>query len=334
VRWPAERLSPTTVAVAVAAIGVVLGAVGLAPVRSQTPALDAPQAPAPIADDEPWAAVWESAPALRVPLSAQNIAPPFGGGAVNSVTARAFHDAGRLYVVLEWADGGQDASVAATEDFSDAAALQFPIGSGAATPYTMGGPGLPVNIWQWKAVWQADIESGFETTADRWPDTLVDLYPHPDDPLYRPAEGLGNLQADRDRSTPIEDLVAEGFGTLTTADAQNVTGSGEWRDGRWRALFARDLDPGSTEATTFAVGATTPVAFAVWDGNAGDRNGEKSIAQFVDLRLVGDVTLPTVPEVVEPDGSTTLPIFLVGIGGLLLLSLLLLSFGRKQKSED
>jgi hypothetical protein len=217
-------------------------------------------------------------------------------------------------------------------DFSDAAALQFPIAD-AATPYTMGGPDLPVNIWQWKAVWQADIDSGFETAADRWPDTYVDDYQHPDDPLYRPAEGLGNLNAERDRATPIEDLIAEGFGTLTTAESQQVVGAGEWRDGRWRVLFSRALSPDDPQLATFGAGSATPVAFAVWDGGAGDRNGQKSIAQFIDVHFVEEATALEVPPE-TPDSPNPLWILLLTLTIVVVVSAGLLSIGRKDAPAD
>ena len=188
----------------------------------------------------------------------------------------------------------------------------------------MGGPDLPVNIWQWKAVWQADIETGFETAAERWPDTYVDEYQQEDDPLYAPAEELGNPNAQRDRSTPIEDLIAEGFGTLTTVEAQQVEGSGEWRDGRWRVVFARALESDG-QLSSFGVGTITPVAFAVWDGGAGDRNGQKSIAQFIDVEFVEEAATPEIPT--EAPGSANqiwlllaaLVIGAVVVGGLFLI---------------
>jgi hypothetical protein len=316
--------------VAAVTAAVVLGVLGLVPVRAQTLTLEAPRAAGPVPLDDPWSSTWDTVPKLRIPLSAQNIAPPYGGGAIRSVTARAQHDAERVYFLLEWTDLAPDASVTANLEFTDAAALQFPI-TDDATPYTMGGPDHPVNIWQWKAVWQSDIESGFETSAERWPDAVVDVYPHPDDPLYRPAESLGNLNAQRDRITPIEDLVAEGFGTLTTAETQQVLGAGEWRDNRWRVVFSRSLSPGESQLASFGAGRTTPVAFAVWDGRAGDRNGQKSIAQFIDVRLVEEATAPETPTEV-PESRNQLRILVLALAGLI-VSAALLSIGTRARDE-
>ncbi len=327
----ANRVTSRTALVAAVTAAVLLGVLGVVPVRSQTLSLEAPRATDPVPLDDPWAPTWDAVPTLQIPLSAQNIAPPFGGGSIRSVTARAQHDSERVYMVLEWTDANPDASVVGNMDFTDAAALQFPLAD-AATPYTMGGPDLPVNIWQWKAVWQADIESGFETSADRWPDVVVDYYPHPDDPLYRPAEDLGNLNAQRDRTTPIEDLIASGFGTLTTAEIQQVEGAGEWRDDRWRVLFSRSLVPDDSDLATFSAGTTTPVAFAVWDGGAGDRNGQKSIAQFIEVAFVEEATSPGVPAEM-PDSTNPLWILLLAMAVVAAVVAGLLGIGRKDESS-
>ena len=229
------------------AVGV--GALDVVPVRSQALRLEALEASGEVPLDDPWDAVWDGAPSQEVPLSVQNISPPFGGGTVSALTARALHDGDRLYLLLEWADGEVDDAVNGFEEFSDAAAVQFPSASADGLPsYTMGGPGSPVNIWQWKAVWQADIKQGFATSQTRYPDTYVDEYQNGDDPLYRTAAYVGNPLAQREHDSPVENLVAEGFGTLTHSDVQDVAGSGAWREGQWRALFARDLAPSRAQA--------------------------------------------------------------------------------------
>lgn len=268
------------------AIGTVIGALDVVPVESQALSLQALEAPSTVPLDDPWDSVWDGAPSREVALSAQNIAPPFGGGTVQGLTARALHDGRQLYVLLEWADDAPNDAVNGFEDFSDAAAIQFPAAAAdGLPPFTMGGPGSPVNIWQWKAVWQTDIDSGFATLQTRYPDTVTDGYQNEGDPLNRPAEFVGNPLAQRDHDSPVENLIAEGFGTLTHADTQDVAGSGAWRDGQWRALFARPFVPADDSLASFEVGTGTNVAFAVWDGGSDDRNGVKSIATYVELTI-------------------------------------------------
>ncbi len=280
--------------VVVAAVAVAGGVFGIVPVRSQVPRLEARLTDAIVPMDDPWADVWGGARRQEVPLSAQNVSPPFGGGSVDAIVARALYDGTRVYVLVEWFDPDLDDAVNSATAFSDAVALQFPSASAAdVPPYTMGAEGQPVNIWHWKAVWQADADLGFAGGDDRYPDTAVDDYIEGlDEPEFAPARELGNLLAQTEHASPVENTVAAGFGSLTSAEVQDVDGYGEWRDGRWRALFARDLAAADPSFADFAAGGDTMVAFAVWDGGDGDRNGQKSIAQFIELSLSEEVAVP------------------------------------------
>jgi hypothetical protein len=267
--------------VAVALIGAVLQPV---PVASQVVTLEAGRASTTIPLDDLWAKVWDRVPSRDVPLSAQRVAIPFGGGTVSALTARALHDGQRLYVLVEWADREPNSRLDGGEAFSDSVALQFPASAdGSVPPFTMGMPGAPVNIWHWKAAWQADMES--DALGPLYPNTYADLYPGRDEPVFRPAVVVGNPVAPVERTSPVENLIAEQFGSLTHANTQDVTGSGEWRNGRWRALFVRDLAPAEPGYARFEIGAETAIAFAVWDGGAGDRGGQKSIAPFIGLSI-------------------------------------------------
>ncbi len=280
-------------------VSFVAGVFGLAPVRSQAPRLEATAATAPVSEDDPWAEVWDSAQSRQVSLSAQEIVPPFGGGGVASLTVRALHDDSRLFVLLEWSDNEVDDAVDGGTLFADAAALQFPTVEGTNPPYTMGSVDLPVSIWQWKAVWQRDIDDGFATS--RYPNTAVDDYQGAEESVFNPARHVGNQLAVPDHVSPVESLVAEGFGTLTPAGEQDVSGVGRWSDGKWRALFARDFS--TAEGTQFSVDETTLIAFAVWDGGEGERNGQKSITQFIELEISGEAATPLPVPVPRTDGG-------------------------------
>jgi DMSO reductase family type II enzyme heme b subunit len=50
-------------------------------------------------------------------------------------------------------------------------------------------------------------------------------------------------------------------------------------------VFVRDLAPGRDGDVEFAPGQTVHVAIAVWDGSAGDRNGQKSVTIWHRLEL-------------------------------------------------
>ena len=269
-----------------AAVVLTLGDMRLA--SSQTVTLVAKQADAEVPLDDPFDGVWKSANPIEAPLSGQQVIQPRGGGN-RTVTARALHDNDRLYVLLEWQDDTEDLLVSRQTEFTDAVAVQFPVSEGESVPsFCMGDPTAPVNVWQWKGAWQNDIDQGYVDIQDVYPNVQVDSYPFEDEDVFFPARSVGNIFAEPDRTTPIDNLLAGSFGTLTQADDQIVDGSGEWRNGSWRVLFARDLDSGEGYAR-FSVNESTNVAFAVWDGSENERNGIKSVSQFLTLTLSDEI---------------------------------------------
>lgn len=269
-----------------AAVVLTLGDMRLA--SSQTVTLVAKQADAEVPLDDPFDRVWKSANPIEAPLSGQQVIQPRGGGN-RTVTARALHDNDRLYVLLEWQDDTEDLLLSRQTEFTDAVAVQFPVSEGESVPsFCMGDPTAPVNVWQWKGAWQNDIDQGYVDIQDVYPNVQVDSYPFEDEDVFFPARSVGNIFAEPDRTTPVDNLLAGSFGTLTQADDQIVDGSGEWRDGSWRVLFARDLDSGEGYAR-FSVNESTNVAFAVWDGSENERNGIKSVSQFLTLTLSDEI---------------------------------------------
>lgn len=297
-----HRFAGAAALLAALALGIAGGMFDIVPVTSQGLSLEAQRAPGDVDTTNPWDAIWNGAPRQDVPLTPQNVTPPFGGGTVKMVTARALHDGERIYVLLEWADPEANDTVNGYDEWGDAAAVMFPSEPGTQPVYTMGNRDGGVNIWQWKAVWQADIERGFVSGTDLYPNTVADLYPNTgdwslstDDSLWRPAEYVGNPLAQRHHDTPVENLVALGYGTLTTSDVQNVDGTGAWQGGKWRALFVRDFAATGDGLAQFAVGDTTSIAFAVWDGGVGERDGIKSVANWIDL-TIGTQTAPIVED--------------------------------------
>jgi len=123
------------------------------------------------------------------------------------------------------------------------------------------------------------------------------------------------------RLSPVEDLVAGGFGTLTSegATGQNVQGYGVWENNRWRVIFSRDLTSTEADDVTVAPGQVYSVAFAAWDGANSERNGMKSTSQWTSLQL--ESTAPTAPAASQAQAAS-LPvnlIMLIVIGVLVLL---------------
>lgn len=238
--------------------------------------------------DEPFASFWDRIPSVEIPLSAQQVTPPKGGHRW-SMEARAVHDGQTLYILVAWPDSSPDRSVGRPTDFTDAVAVQFPAVAAQRVPaFCMGDPEATVNIWQWKAAWQADVHRGFQDiVANRYPRAVSDWYPFRGDMVFYPGRYVGNPFSEVDRESAVDNLVAAGFGTLTPDPMATVTGWGAWRDGTWRVVFSRPLQVGREGNVEFGIPDRSDVAFAVWDGAAEERDGVKSVANFVTLDLSG-----------------------------------------------
>ncbi|MCP3991620.1 MAG: hypothetical protein GY724_21280 [Actinomycetia bacterium] len=233
---------------------------------------------------DPGASTWRTAPTVEVALSAQQSTWPFGGGSIRGLEAQAVHTDDMLYIRMSWADDTSNSDALAVDQFVDAAAIEFPAQAASSVPaLCMGQSDSGVNIWHW----QAGADGGRpESIEELSSNGYVDRYPSTDD-LYFPAREAGNPVATR---PPIQNLVALGFGTLEPADDQLVQGGAEWASGRWSVVFARELSHESAEQVDLGGEVTTDVVFAVWDGEADERNGMKSVSPFVVLYVSPDGT--------------------------------------------
>ena len=232
--------------------------------------------------DDPEAEIWKEAPLLEVPLSAQLITiPRIYEANVKKITARSVYDGNRISFLLEW-----EAPVASTgflkhEEFRDAAAIQFST-TEAKTRFTMGHEDLPVNIWHWKADWEKDLIE-FAEIEDKYPNMINDLYPEdlqPDADTFLTGKEAGNIFSNsKIRKSVIENLVAGGFGTLTTTELQDVQGKGVYKDGKWKVVYSRSMSSEEGLAK-FTPGEFQSIAFAVWYGAGGERDGMKSVSSW------------------------------------------------------
>ncbi|MBI3454765.1 MAG: c-type cytochrome [Candidatus Rokubacteria bacterium] len=218
------------------------------------------------------------------------------------LTVRALHDGRELTLLLVWADATPDHTAVRPQDFRDAAAVEFSL-----TPdppfFGMGAKGEFVNIWMWKSERQADLEPAFQDLEKVYPNLGIDSYPNPlvspveqptrhaltlrSDPTFVTGWGAGNIVADPLRQSAAEDLAAQGFGTLKARPRidQAVDARGVYGTGTYRVVFHRALAGRGERAVSLAPGQTVPVAFAVWNGSAGDRDGKKSVTIWQELRL-------------------------------------------------
>jgi hypothetical protein len=133
-----------------------------------------------------------------------------------------------------------------------------------------------------------------------YPNMVVDFYPfeapgdgprlHPTE--RQPKEFLSGWAAGNPRSDPTKvraggTLVAKGFGTLTMRPpvSQAVKAHGRWEKGRWVVVLRRALSAPPDGGVALAAGGRLSVAFALWDGAASDRNGQKLVSIWHELGL-------------------------------------------------
>ena len=218
------------------------------------------------------------------------------------LTVRALHDGTSLAILLTWTDATYDHTAIRPQDFRDAVAAEFSL-----TPdppfFAMGEHGRFVNIWMWKSERQADLEPAFQDLDKVYPNIGIDSYPNSmrspleqpargaltleSDPTYVTGWGAGNIVSDPTAKSTCEDLHAQGFGTLTARPDRErfLDAWGIHSTDSYRVVFRRALKVDGKDAVELLPGASVPVAFAVWNGSAGDRDGKKSVTIWQELKL-------------------------------------------------
>ena len=228
---------------------------------------------------EPMDSFWESLDPVRVPLNPLWPEP----NQVYAVAVSAVTDGKKLAVLLQWRDELPQNTAIRVQDFQDGAALQFSL-SGKYGFLGMGDKENPVNLWNWKAGWQAEAEGGGAPDMDSVYQSMhTDAWTFTN---YSTAHDAGNVTSQLHK-TPIEDANAAGFGSFKSQPIkqQNVQGKGVWHDGFWSVIFIRDLKSNDTDDVKFVAGKSVPVAFAIWNGEQHDRNGRKMVSNWYQLVL-------------------------------------------------
>lgn len=237
-------------------------------------------------------AAWEGAEAVPVvvtPLWWREYAEP-------NLHVAALHDGTTLAVRLTWDDATRDGAALRPQDFEDMAAVQF--FKGDEEPFLgMGALDAGVDVWLWQA--GRTTEDGSPADLDKsYPNMIVDGYPFekPADgkpalerqpPEFLTALAAGNLRADPTRAGSGDNLSATGFGSLTLRPklSQVVKAQARWKDGKWTVVLRRPLGVDGKDGLSLAPGEPLSLALAVWDGSAGDRNGQKFVSIWHGFRL-------------------------------------------------
>jgi hypothetical protein len=242
--------------------------------------------------DAPFDPTWDAVRPVEVALSGQAVTPPKRmTPSFPSIRVRSLVDDRHLAIMLEWNDPTADESVATVDTFADAAAVQLALGTG--TSICMGQQAGGLNIWHWKADWAAAI-AGRGTFGEAHPNMPEDVH-FPVGVVegmgpqgFLSGQAAGNPRSAAQFPSSVEDLDAVGFGTLTSQQTagQNVHGASEHRNGVWRVVMSRDLSDDDPNDARLEPGTTaTAVAFAVWDGSRGDRDGQKSVSAWLALAI-------------------------------------------------
>jgi mono/diheme cytochrome c family protein len=237
-----------------------------------------------------WAAA-ESVHVVVSPLWWRDYEPP-------ELRVQALHDGHNLAIRLSWIDATRDAQAVRPQDFPDMVAAQ--LYKGPREPFLgMGSKEGLIDVWLWNAAAQSDLEE-YADVDTAYPNMAVDLYP-----FEAPGDGLGahpttrqpkeflsawaasNLRSDPTRPLPGSHLEAAGFGSLTMRPpiSQVVEAKGSWQSNRWTVVLLRALELPPGGGLALQPGDRCSIAFAIWDGAARDRNGQKLVSIWQDLSL-------------------------------------------------
>jgi len=244
---------------------------------------------------DPGDSAWGDAPFHRAELLLQDMVEPrLLEPSTPTVDVRAVTDGSRIAFKLSWTDASENDLPGASR-FVDACAVQLPQAVEPDVPAPqMGESGRSVEITYWRASWQAVVDGREDTIESLYPGATIDHYPFeaasltPGSPQqqqlqsqYAPARSLGGTMAGP-RERPVQDLLAQGPGTLTPMERQVSEGSGRRSGERWEVVLVRplplDLDRDER----------TQVAFAVWDGEHDEVGARKMRSGWIAMHLQGD----------------------------------------------
>jgi Ethylbenzene dehydrogenase len=231
-------------------------------IRSHRISGDIPSAP-----DDP---AWRTIPTMMLPLSGQVITrPAWPEPSARALAIRSVHNGTDIAFLMEWQDNTKNDRLS-PGTFRDGAAIGLPLGDAPAF-FCMGQLDHYINIWHWKADWQSDIDRRAARAGER------------------KGEGgeVRRFEVIPRRASSVEDLVGGGFSTLTTKVSQGrVQGKAIWKDGVWRVVMRRPLASTDPEnEARLEPGRLQAVAFAVWNGENKERNGQKAVAPWFQLSI-------------------------------------------------
>ena len=234
---------------------------------------------------------WRDVPAYVAPLILQDMVEPrLLVPSTPQVQVQAMTDGTRIAFRMTWNDSTLNDLPGASR-FTDACAVQLPAQNGPNLPAPqMGEAGGRVEITYWSAAWQARAHGRPDSIQALYPNAKIDHYPFEAAPLargtpqqqemakrYAPARGANRVEHPTDRA--VQDLIAEGPGTLTPAPETRSTGEGSWTQGMWAVVVIRPL-PDALRGQP-----RSQVAFAVWNGTKQEVGARKMRSVWIPLSM-------------------------------------------------
>lgn len=238
----------------------------------------------------PADSAWDRAPEHAARLLLQDLVEPRQMQATTQeVRVRALSDGAHVVFRLSWADDNLS-DAPGPGKMVDACAVQIPekLSPDPPAPQMGDDQGL-VQVTYWRADWQAAVNGRGDSIKDLYPNAVVDHYPFDAQSLekgsdaqkemarrYAPARALGNLRAGP-REKPVEDLIANGPGTLSPGPPLDSAGHGQHSPQGWSVQISRKLPEGLSGSER------TQIAFAVWQGSEQESGARKMRSGWIPL---------------------------------------------------
>lgn len=246
--------------------------------------------------------VWDTTAPVEMDLLPQIVAvPSIGTATISKARVWSVNNGTEIAFKLEWFDSTRDEALNMPDKYSDACAIQFPLKDSDKPNLAMGEKDKPVYIVHWKAAWEKDTAMGYQDVEHAYPNYNVDGYPlvktvenkavYPVNSFSDEAKAFiagiaaKNPVSNTDRRVPVEELNAEGFGTLTSQSSQDANGKGIWDYAYWKVVITRKLLTDDAADTVLSKGRTSIISFAVWDGSKGNIGARKNIYEGEWLNL-------------------------------------------------
>jgi len=241
---------------------------------------------------EPADSAWQQAPEYAAKLLPQDLVEPrLMKPSTPEVLVRSLTNGTEIAFRLEWADAARN-DLPGPSQFLDACAVQVPAKMETDLPDPqMGQSGKPVEITYWRADWQATSDGRPDDIHSLYPNATVDHYPFEAKSLepgseaqkemakrYSPAAAVGNRRVGP-RETPVEDMLAEGPGTLSPAPRAVSRGKGIYGKQGWAVVMIRPLPVGLAQK------ARTNIAFAIWEGSRDEAGARKMRSGWIPLAM-------------------------------------------------